>query len=59
MVHWVLVVVWLCHLSNAADCVQIGGPYDSYDECTTAQFSPLPTKETPIVGRGCKPLTGE
>ena len=54
---WVLVIVWVCHMSNAADCVGLYGLYPTVEACRTATpVAPGPTIETPIIGRECKPL---
>jgi hypothetical protein len=51
---WVLTIVWMCQMSNAADCVGVYGPYPTLETCQTAP--PVPSIMTPIIGRACKPL---
>jgi len=54
---WVLTIVWVCHMSNAADCVGVYGPYTSLEACRAANpVNPGPSIETPIIGRSCKPM---
>jgi len=50
---WVLVIVWACHMDNAANCVGVYGPYPTLEACQTAS---TPTIVTLITGRACKPL---
>jgi hypothetical protein len=55
---WLLTIVWVCHLSNAADCVGVYGPYPTLEICKTTmpRDAPGPSIGTAIIGRACKPL---